>query len=496
MRVVMAVQEVLPGRLAAALVFVSSGAVLVLEIVGLRLVAPYVGVTLQTSSAIIGVALAAIAYGAWFGGFLADRLNARRLLVPALLLAAGATALTLPMVRWAGEWLRGAAAAGVLLLAMLALFVPAALLAAVTPLVVKLQLSDLSRTGTVVGRLSGIGTVGGITATLATGFVFVAALPSSVIVLSLAGLLAAAGIGMAIYLRSGRAIHGRLGSYAALLGLAGAGLTAIAPAACDVETAYHCARIAVDPAREGGRTLWLNAAEHSYVDTDDPTYLKFEYIQTIGSLLDVVAPAGAPVDTLHLGAGGLTMPGYLAATRAGSRSRVMEIDGRLLALDRARLPVPAGLETWTGDARLGVTAEPARGWSVVVGDAFGDLAVPWHLTTREFVGQVRRVLRPDGVYALNVIDGPRGRFARAETATLMAVFGHVAVVAPPDALAGRGTSVNYVLLASATPLPLDALRGRLAERGTRVSVVAARDFAAGAEPLTDDYAPVDQLLGR
>jgi hypothetical protein len=45
-------------------------------------------------------------------------------------------------------------------------------------------------------------------------------------------------------------------------------------------------------------------------------------------------------------------------------------------------------------------------------------------------------------------------------------------------------------------LPLDALRGRLAERGTRVSVVAARDFAAGAEPLTDDYAPVDQLLGR
>jgi predicted MFS family arabinose efflux permease len=112
-------RNALPGRL-AALVFVSSGGVLVLEIVGLRLVAPYVGVTLQTSSAIIGVALAAIAYGAWFGGFLADRVDPRRVLAPALLLAAGATALTLPMVRWAGEWLRGAAVAGVLLLAMLA----------------------------------------------------------------------------------------------------------------------------------------------------------------------------------------------------------------------------------------------------------------------------------------------------------------------------------------------------------------------------------------
>src|SRR5262245_51162773 len=122
----------LPPGLAAALVFAASGAVLVLEVVGLRLVGPYVGITLQTSSAVIATALAAIAYGAWTGGWLADRIDPRRLLAPALLLAAGATALTLPLVRWAGELLRGAAVAGVLLLAGLAIFVPAALLAAVT----------------------------------------------------------------------------------------------------------------------------------------------------------------------------------------------------------------------------------------------------------------------------------------------------------------------------------------------------------------------------
>src|SRR6185503_19755127 len=130
-------------RLAAALVFYASGAVLVLEIAGLRLVGPYVGVTLQTSSAVIGVALAAIAYGAWTGGWLADRLDPQRLLAPALLLAAAATAVTLPIVRYAGALLRGTDPASVLLLAVLALFVPGALLAAVTPLVVKLQLADL-----------------------------------------------------------------------------------------------------------------------------------------------------------------------------------------------------------------------------------------------------------------------------------------------------------------------------------------------------------------
>src|SRR5688572_25315924 len=73
----------LPSWIATAAVFIASGAVLVLEVVGLRLVGPYVGVTLQTSSAVIGVALGAIAYGAWTGGWLADRIDPRRLLVPA-----------------------------------------------------------------------------------------------------------------------------------------------------------------------------------------------------------------------------------------------------------------------------------------------------------------------------------------------------------------------------------------------------------------------------
>src|SRR3977135_660053 len=109
-------ETALDPRIAAGLVFFASGSVLVIEIVALRLVAPYVGVTLQTSTAVIGVALAAIAYGAWTGGWLADRFAPRRMIAPALLLAAGATAVVTPIVRWAGELLRGTAASGVVLL--------------------------------------------------------------------------------------------------------------------------------------------------------------------------------------------------------------------------------------------------------------------------------------------------------------------------------------------------------------------------------------------
>ena len=72
----------LPRWVAAAVTFLCSGAVLVLEIVGLRLIAPYVGVTVQTSTAVIGFALAAIAIGAWTGGATADRTDPRRLPPP------------------------------------------------------------------------------------------------------------------------------------------------------------------------------------------------------------------------------------------------------------------------------------------------------------------------------------------------------------------------------------------------------------------------------
>src|SRR4029453_2501889 len=125
----------------------------------------------------------------------------RALLPPALILGAIGTAVTLPLVRWGGEVLRGGSAPAVLMLAALAVFLPAFLLSTITPMTVKLQLGDLRRTGEVVGRLSSFGALGAITATLGTGFIFVAAMPSSWIILTLAGLLAVAGIALGWFLR-------------------------------------------------------------------------------------------------------------------------------------------------------------------------------------------------------------------------------------------------------------------------------------------------------
>jgi hypothetical protein len=481
-------------RTAAWLVFLSSGAVLVLEILSLRLVAPYLGLTLETSTAVIGFALAAIATGAWLGGQAADTVPPKRVLGPVLLIAGVLVLFVGPVVRWTGEQVRGGDVSAVLLMAAVAVFVPAALLSAVTPMVVKLRLETLTETGTVVGRLSGVATLGALVATFGTGFVLVAALPTSVILLVMGGLLVALGAVLTVRLRGVRSTTGPLA-----VAVVGVAASALAPQPCDLETAYHCARVVPDPSVPTGRLLQLDTLPHSYVDLADPTHLQFSYIRGIASVVDAVYLAGRPLRALHLGGGGLTMPRYLDATRPGTRSLVLEIDRGVVDLDIARLGLRlgGGIDVRVQDARVGLAAQPGDSRDVVVGDAFGGLSVPWHLTTRETVQDVRRVLVDDGVYAVNLIDYPPLRFARAEVATIAEVFPHVAVLARPAVLAGRSGG-NLVVVAADRPLPVAALREQLAERAGELGVIAEPEqvagFAGDAPTLTDDYAPVDQLL--
>ncbi|MBA2553352.1 MAG: fused MFS/spermidine synthase [Geodermatophilaceae bacterium] len=486
----------MPDWLAGALVFLASAAVLVLEIVGLRLIAPYIGITLETSSAIIGVALAAIAAGAWTGGRLADETDPRRRL-GLLLLAGGALMMLVPpVVARAGQELAGTGAGGVLFLAALAVFFPAAVLSAVPPMVVKLQLASLSRTGTVVGRLSGIGTVGAIAGTFLTGFVLVTLIPSRLILIGTGGVLLVAGAAVSAYLRTAGSDR-RAAAAILVVGVLTAGLTVFGSRLCDVETSYHCARVVSDPARPTGRLLLLDTLRHSYVDAEDPTYLEFNYVNAIASVADVIAPPGEPLVTLHIGGGGLTIPRYLAATRPGGRNVVLEVDPGVAEIAQdLRPPLGSDLNLRIVDGRVGLGQQGDDAFDLVVGDAFGGLSVPWHLTTREAVQEVRRTLRSDGVYALNVIDYPPGDFARAEMATVLSEFDHVAVVATAGGL-DLSVGGNYVIVASDQELPLTAIQARLDEREAPLQILAGTgltEFVGDSAVLTDDYAPVDQLL--
>jgi spermidine synthase len=404
----------------------------------------------------------------------------------------------LPLVRFAGALLTGADAGGVLLLAFVAVVVPAALLSAVPPMVVKLQLASLSETGAVVGRLSGIGTLGAIAATFATGFLLVAVLPSSVILVVTGTATAAAGVALGVLLRRRTRSAGRLPPALLVLVVGVMGLAAVAPTPCEEETAYHCARVVADPERADGRVLMLDTLRHSYVDLADPTHLEFEYVRAIAAVVDATAAPGQPLSAVHVGGGGLTLPRYLAEVRPGTDSLVLEVDPGVVAVDREQLELETSerLQVRVVDGRVGLADERPGARDLVIGDAFGGLSVPWQLTTREALELVDASLADDGVYAVNLIDHPPLSFVRAELATMRAVFPHVVLLARVPVLAGEDGG-NVVAVASRSPLPSAAIETALGDRELvwRVAEGSALDaFVGDAGVLTDDFAPVDQLL--
>ncbi len=255
------------------------------------------------------------------------------------------------------------------------------------------------------------------------------------------------------------------------------------------EVAGGTAELLADADRDGSWQLLIDGVPQSHVDLTDPTYLEFEYVRRIGHVLDLAGGPGEPLDVVHLGGGALTLPRYVAVTRPGSQQRVMEVDERLTELVRGSLPLPRGarIRVRAADARAGLTALPPRSADVVVVDVFAGARTPAHLTTVEFATDVARVLRAGGTTVWNVSDGPPLRFARAEAATLAAVFGHVALLAEPGTLRGRRFG-NLVAVASDAELPIAALTRRCAGDPMPSRVVdggSLRTFIGQVGPVTD-----------
>jgi spermidine synthase len=274
-----------------------------------------------------------------------------------------------------------------------------------------------------------------------------------------------------------------------------------APLTRQVDTAQ--AELTPDPDRPNAWTLLLDGAAQSHVDLDDPTHLEFAYQRHLGHVADAVAPPGSPLQALHLGGGALTLPRYVAATRPRSNQQVIEVDAALVDLVREKLPLDRAwrVRVRRADARAGLAKAP-DGWAdLVMADVFSGARTPAHLTTVEFLEDVRRVLRPAGHYAANLADGPPLAFLRAQVATARAVFPHVCVIADPAVLRGRRFG-NAVLLAGARELPVAELTRRVAGDPHPGRVEHGRDlnlFTGGAAPVTDRTArasprPPDEAL--
>lgn len=241
-----------------------------------------------------------------------------------------------------------------------------------------------------------------------------------------------------------------------------------------------------------GFELEVDGTPQSHVDLDDPTHLSFEYVARMGAVIDRLRMPGQPLTAVHLGAGAMTIPRYIEATRPGSRQQVVEIEPELIALVREHLPLPRGaaIRVRIGDARAALAKLPPAivgNVDVLVSDVYSGAQTPAHLTSVEFYREAARMLAPDGVLLVNVADGAGLAFARRQVATIRAVLPEVIVLAEVQVLKGRRFG-NLVVAASPAPLPTDWLP-RLMAAGPHPAKVAQGheidEFVRSAHPVTD-----------
>jgi hypothetical protein len=254
----------------------------------------------------------------------------------------------------------------------------------------------------------------------------------------------------------------------------------------------YLATITPDRWVAGAFTLTVDGTPQSHVNLDNPTSLFFEYVDRMGHVIDQVGMPGQPITALHLGAGALTLPRYIHATRPGSRQQVIELERDLVDFVRANLPLPrdSGIRVRYGDARETLSRLPKglRGSvDVLIVDVFSGARTPAHVTSIEFYREAVSLLAPDGIMLVNVADGPGLAFARGQAATLVEAIGTVAVLAEAQILKGRRFG-NVVLVGSRAKLPLDWVPRLLANGPHPAKVVDGaelRNWLAGAAVISD-----------
>ncbi|MCM2562206.1 fused MFS/spermidine synthase [Lutimaribacter sp. EGI FJ00015] len=483
-----------------------SAASLVVEIVAGRMLAPFVGMSLYTWTSIIAVVLAGFSAGHWAGGRMAEMDSPRALRWTgwAMLGAALTTAGALFALRW------GAAAilpmtenaiVAIVALSTAAFFLPSFFAGIPAPVLAQISVNATpDRSGRALGAMFAAGAIGAIAGTLLAGFVFVSWLGST-------GTLVAV---TAVYLASAAALltwAGRAGAPRGFMLAFGTGLAAVAlagtalaqPSPCTRESDYFCIRtvdMSADPTRPVNMMV-LDHLVHGMAARDVPEVMFYES----AALLDRLTLMRMGDDTFSaflIGGGTFSVPRKWALLDPAPDVTVAEIDPAVTEV--AMLDFwfdPTTARVLTQDARHALRNSDRR-FDVVLGDAFTDIAVPEHLVTKEFFQLVRDRLTPDGVYLMNVIDHADNLRALASvTATLEQVFPVVEIWTEARS-PQPGQRLVFTLVAGNAPSPVEMVDGRNPDP-TRFGQLTAR-FREGLQArapviLTDDYAPVDRLIG-
>jgi spermidine synthase len=525
-------------------VFISSFCILVIEIVAGRIMAPYVGVSLYTWTSIIGVVLAGISIGAYLGGLIADRYPYPSSLGWLLFISGLGTFSISPLTNLVGgAHFHASLMVRILLITTIIFFIPSCILGMISPVVVKLALKNLEKTGNVVGKIYAFSTLGSILGTFATGFFLISWMGTRAILITMGGILivcapifgnffsrkkvlvrfvsflafflvvilpVALWVGYAAFDPEERALPtSPLETMETVYGLAFA-----FPRDEDTyfhkESNYYTIKLKKDRTRSGGaplESLILDHLVHSYTDLSDPFYLEYEYIRIYEEMVRWQSKKRNSFETLFIGGGGYTFPRFIEAKYPKATIEVVEIDPEVSRVVHQYLGIPENtkIRSYNEDGRWFVMNKKEKGtYDFIFGDAFNDLSIPYHLTTKEFALQLKALLKPDGLLLANVIDSFKaGQFMPSYIRTLEEVFGkgNVHLLTLTSDFDHMGIS-TYVVVASTQKLDMEDFVRTVKGKGQKemtshvMPQERLRQYLGERSSviLTDDYVPVDNLI--
>ena len=522
-------------------VFIASFCTLVIELVAGRIMAPYVGVSLYTWTSIIGVVLAGISIGAYLGGRIADRYP-RSSTLGWLLFLSGLGAFSIsPLTNMVGgAQFHTSLMTRILLITTIIFFIPSCLLGMISPVVVKLTLNNLEKTGNVVGKIYAFSTLGSILGTFATGFYLISWMGTRSILLTMGVILILSALIFGGFLKSKRALalfflFLFLSFLLPIVGLHVYALTnpeefsfpsspmESVKAYCSYafkfpleeetyffkESNYYTIKLKKSIKGNTGNpleSLVLDHLVHSYTDLEDPLYIEYEYIRIYEEMVRWQARGQQPFKALFLGGGGYTFPRFIEAKYPKAEIHVVEIDPEITRVVKKYLGISENsrIRSFNEDGRWFVMNCKEKGsYDFIFGDAFNDLSIPYHLTTKEFAMQLKSLLKPDGKLMANVIDSfQKGAFMPSYIRTLEEVFGkgnvHLVTLSSDYERIGISTCV---IIASPQKLDMDDFARTMQKKGQELTshVVPQEKLQEYLKErysviLTDDHVPVDNLI--
>jgi len=488
--------------------FVTGAIVMSFEMLGSRYLNPYFGSGIYTWAALISTVLAALTTGYFFGGWLADR-SASATVLSTVVLAASFYLVCLPTFadKLIGFVLLNIddVRAGTLVAALAVMFLPVMLYGVYSPFAIRLVLNSTERSGSIVGGIYGVSTLGSIVGTLGTTFVLIPTIGTRAITSA----LGAAGLVCGLLL-----IGPRLRRRPAVL-LVALTCAALAAPTSRAEPLFDEHVRAAMLGRDNGRIahvetlhtdlyidkvgsmlmMSLRYKRDGYVDSmtnlRDPDELPLAYSRTITASL---AYPQDPKRLLMIGLGAGSISTYLGRQMPDLTIDAVEVDPGVIVAAKTYFGIRETdkVRFIENDGRVFLTRNRAP-YDVIMVDACQRLGVPFHLLTREFYLLVKQHLVPGGVVAVNVIGGTK--LYASTLVTVSTVFPTVDVY-PVDAQEGQ----MIVMASVAGPEPeallrrAAAMQDRYGFRYPLPGLIAQRHAMIpipNGELLTDDFAPVN-----